>query len=133
MIVGAEGKCMERVGWRTGSEEMKADEVTREMQKKSSSEGWLRSGTTNTTPGTTSSRPPVAGCTRPDDETKRWRKGEQANHGRKKEGRRPVVNGDDENTVGRRCPKLPRFASRSIGAQEGHRRNKAVAWWKSFC
>lgn len=34
MIVGAEGKCMERVGWRTGSEEMKADEVTREMQKK---------------------------------------------------------------------------------------------------
>lgn len=34
MIVGAEGRCMERVGWRTGSEEMKADEVTREMQKK---------------------------------------------------------------------------------------------------
>lgn len=51
MIVGTRASAWRRVGWRTGNEEMKVEEMKREKQK-IPARGELRRGTTNTPPGT---------------------------------------------------------------------------------
>lgn len=68
MIVGTRASAWRRVGWRTGNEEMKVEEMKREKQKDSSERGAAQRNNKYTTRNT-SSRPPIAGCARPDDDT----------------------------------------------------------------